>query len=234
MSTNKIRALDKLLPTQDFFSFQYNGENYLEALGSMCGFFARDFDYKKFKLETPVNMGLEEMSTPPVQLSFLAFLVRITGAKSILEIGTFIGNTTMHLAEIAGSDSRVTSIEFGQEFYDIAVRNINSNGFASRISLIHDDAKSALGQFKNESFDMIFIDGSKEDYLDFSLLSEKLLRNKGLIIIDDVFFHGDALNDIPNTNKGNGCKKLLTHYLNDTDFNSCLVPISNGILILQK
>jgi predicted O-methyltransferase YrrM len=200
----------------------------------MCGFFARDFDYKKFKLETPVNMGLEEMSTPPVQLSFLAFLVRITGAKSILEIGTFIGNTTMHLAEIAGSDSRVTSIEFGQEFYDIAVRNINSNGFASRISLIHDDAKSALGQFKNESFDMIFIDGSKEDYLDFSLLSEKLLRNKGLIIIDDVFFHGDALNDIPNTNKGNGCKKLLTHYLNDTDFNSCLVPISNGILILQK
>lgn len=162
------------------------------------------------------------------------FLINITKAKSILEIGTFIGNTTMHLSENAGLDSKVTSIEFGQEFYDIACRNIKNNGFSSRIELIHSDAKLALNKFEENTFDMIFIDGSKEDYLVFSLLSEKLLKKNGIIIIDDVFFHGDALNDKPKSNKGIGCKLLLNHYLNEANFKNCLLPISNGILLLQK
>jgi caffeoyl-CoA O-methyltransferase len=234
MRTNKIRAHDKLLPTQEFFSNQYEGDNYLAAISNMCSLFSNDYDYKKFNLEAPLNMGLEEMSTPPVQLSLLMFLVNITKAKSILEIGTFIGNTTMHLSENAGLDSKVTSIEFGQEFYDIACRNIKNNGFSSRIELIHSDAKLALNKFEKNTFDMIFIDGSKEDYLEFSLLSEKLLKKNGIIIIDDVFFHGDALNDKPKSNKGIGCKLLLNHYLNETNFKNVLLPISNGILLLQK
>ena len=234
MTTRKISAHDKLLPTQEFFSNLFDGENYLAEISNICNLFSNDYHYKKFNLEVPVNMGLEEMSTPPVQLALLIFLVNITKAKSILEIGTFIGNTTMHLSANAGLDSKVTSIEFGQEFYDIACRNILNNGFSSRIELIHSDAKLVLNKFKENTFDMIFIDGSKEDYLEFALLSEKLIKKNGLIVIDDVFFHGDALNTIAKSNKGKGCKKLLTHYMNETNLKNCLLPISNGILLLLK
>lgn len=65
MTTNMIRAHDKLLPTQEFFSNQYEGDNYLAAISNMCNLFSNNYDYKKFNLESPLNMGLEEMSTPP-------------------------------------------------------------------------------------------------------------------------------------------------------------------------
>ena len=82
------------------------------------------------------------------------------------------------------------------------------------------------------SFDLIYIDGDKENYLSYSLAAENIVTASGVIIVDDVFFHGDALSNQPETPKGMGCKKVLEHYKGRSDCRSLLLPIFNGMLLI--
>lgn len=226
---------DKLLPNQKYFSYLYQSSAPFEtALYNLLTSYARDFDASQFQLTLPKNIDFEQMSTPPWQLSLLDALIRFIGAKTVLEIGTFVGHTSMQFARMVGENGHVTTIEVGQEFADIARENFRRNGFDKRITLHHGDAGNILDGLKAGSFDLVFVDGSKQDYLDYALKSEKLLSGHGVIVVDDVFFHGDALNDEPTTNKGRGCKQLLAHFQADDRFRKLLLPVANGILVLYK
>jgi len=173
------------------------------------------------------------MSTPPLQLALLKFLIDLTRAKTYLEIGTFIGTTSMHVAEFM-KDGHVMTIEKFSEFASLARDNFKDNHLADRIKLLEGDAVELMKSLKNHSFDMIYIDGDKGKYLDLALIAEQKLSPHGLIIVDDVFFHGDVLNDHPKTAKGKGCKALLDHYKNTKKFSKYILPIHNGILLLKK
>jgi caffeoyl-CoA O-methyltransferase len=228
-----IRYKDKLLPTQNYFANLYqDGVPYEQALYDVASRFATDFTAAQFKLATPTNVDFEEMSTPPSQLAFFNALVQLSGAKKILEIGTFVGHCTMQFSRMVGEGGHVTTIEIGKEFAALARKNFHENGFDDKIALIEGSAREILGQLPKKSFDLIFIDGSKQDYLEYALVSEALLSDRGMIVVDDVFFHGDALNVLPSTEKGIGCKKLLDHYDHDRKFTKVILPISNGILLL--
>jgi predicted O-methyltransferase YrrM len=171
---DKIRSEDKLLPVQHYFSYLYKDKkSYIDKIYEKLKSFNRNYNYTHFNLLRPETIEVEEMSTPPAQLSFMCFLVHITKAKKILEIGTFIGNTSMYLAEAAGVTGEVTTIEYGKDFYEISKKNIKNNNFEDQINLLHGDAGTILGNLNNQKFDLIFIDGSKQDYLDFTLKSEK-------------------------------------------------------------
>jgi caffeoyl-CoA O-methyltransferase len=135
---------------------------------------------------------------------------------------------------MVGKDGHVTTIEVGREFADLARENFCRNGFVSQITLLEGNAGKILQELPAHSFDLIFVDGSKQDYLDYTLKSEKLLTDRGVIVVDDVFFHGDALNASPTTDKGRGCKQLLDHYKASDSFESLLLPVSNGILMLYR
>ena len=235
MAEKKYGYSDKILPNQEFFRYLYHDSAPFElALHGLMSSYARRFDAAKFDLVTPKNIDFEEMSTPPGQLALLATLIRLIGAKTVLEIGSFIGNSAMQFARMVGEDGHVTTIELGREFADLARENFRRNDFASRITLLEGSAGDILTRLPPHSFDLVFIDGSKQDYLDYSLKSEELLSDRGMIVVDDVFFHGDALNAAPSTDKGRGCKTLLDHYRRSESFESLLLPVFNGILILYR
>ena len=228
-----IQYKDKLLPNQSYFNHLYSGPvPYETALYDLALTFASDFSAAHFKLEVPKAVAFEEMSTPPTQLALFNALIQLTGAKTVLEVGTFIGHCTMQLARMVGENGHVTTIEVGKEFADLARQNFQSNGFGERITLLEGNAGDILGGLPKRSFDLVFVDGSKQDYLDYTLKAEALISERGMIVVDDVFFHGDALNAIPKTEKGQGCRKLLDHYRQDSNFTKLIVPISNGILVL--
>jgi predicted O-methyltransferase YrrM len=232
---SKIGYADKLLPNQEYFSNLYRGhEPYVQALFHMTSAFARDFRAEQFQLTTPKAIAFEEMSTPPSQLAMFNAIIKLTGAKSILEIGTFIGHTAMQFSKMAGKNAHITTIEIGKEFADIARENFRRNGFEERITLLEGSAGELLTNLPKRSFDLIFVDGSKQDYLDYTLKAEGLLAERGVIVVDDVFFHGDALNAEPSSEKGLGCKRLLEHYRDNKGFTKLLLPMSNGILILFR
>lgn len=224
---------DKLLPTQEYFSHLYEApDEYLRQIINLCSAYSKSFNGEDLTLRKPERVKIEEMSSPPTQLAFIEMLLSMNGASSALEIGTFVGRTTIQFAKIMGPKSKVTSVEIGQEFYEIACENVRNNGFSDQIELIKGDATDVIKSLNNRKFDFVYIDGAKEHYLDYALAAEKLLSERGVIVIDDVMFHGDALNIEPTTEKGIGCRKVLDHYLGRDDIKSHLLPIFNGILLV--
>lgn len=226
---------DLLLPNQEFGRYLYHdGQSFEEALYALVGGYAEQFGPGDLRIAASSKVGVEEMSSPPFLLSFFNTIVKLINAKTILEIGTFIGFSTMQLARMVGEKGHVTTLEVFPEFAEIARRNFAENGFADRITLIEGNAGTTLGGLKTGSFDLVFIDGSKQSYLDYAIRCEELITDKGVIVVDDVFFHGDALNAVPSTEKGLGCKRLLEHYKDDRRFESLLLPLRNGILLLFR
>ena len=150
------------------------------------------------------------MASNPVQLRLLDLIVRLLQPKRIIEIGAFIGLSAMTMARAMPAGGKLTTIEKFDHFADICRRNFEANGLADRITVVQGDAFEALDKVpKGELFDLAFIDGNKERYADYFEMLEPRVRSGGLILVDDVFFHGDVLNAKPTTEKGEGCKRFM-------------------------
>ena len=231
----------KILPNQEFMCGLYDrgmyamaNDKYEDRLFSALSVFSREYSPDQFVSHDYGDIPVEQMSTPATSLAIIGMIAHLIGARTALEVGTFIGNTTMHFARMLGEGGYVTTIECGHQFADIAIKNFERNGYGKQISLIRGDAGNILSQLGKEYYDLIFIDGGKQDYLDYTLKSERLLSERGVIIVDDVFFHGDALNATPQTDKGRGCKVLLDSYREREDLGKLLLPVGNGMLMLFR
>ena len=116
-----------------------------------------------------------------------------------------------------------------------ARRNFERNGLAAKIRLLQADALDVLADLaRGEPFDIVFIDGSKERYREFMEQTVPLLAPRGILIVDDVFFHGDAINAAPTTEKGRGAKAALDLAAGMETWLRVVVPIANGILLMVR
>lgn len=234
----------KMLPNQEFMCGLWDGHKsissnpadvfYEESLHRLLSGFSHDYSPDQFASHDYGDIPVEQMSTPATTLAIIGMLAHLIGARTALEIGTFIGNTTMHFARMVGEGGHVTTIECGHQYAEVARKNFARNNLDKRITLIEGDAGNILSQLGKEYYDLIFIDGGKQDYLDYTLKCERLLSERGVIIVDDVFFHGDALNTKPQTEKGRGCKVLLDSYREREDLGKLLLPVGNGLLMLFR
>lgn len=220
---------NRILPTQEFNSKLYTGAS---LVGALHGLLDSQGD-AVWPVKTQMHpMHGDEMSTPKLQLDFLKFYVTLTKATRILEVGTYIGSTTIQLAKHIGASADIYTLEKFPEFAEIAQLNFNANGVGENVKLVVGDAMEQMHSLSDSYFDLIYIDGAKQNYLGLCKIAERKLARGGSIIVDDIFFHGDALNHEPSTEKGKGCKAVLDHY-RYTAYNKYLLPINNGILILQ-
>lgn len=191
--------------------------------------------YEEFDLALTKKFTVEEMGSNPVALRFLQMLVRMSGAKRVLEIGAFIGVSAMYLARALPDDGQVVTIERGDEFGAICAENFERNRLAHKIELRVGDANEVIDKLpRDKPFDLMFIDGDKGHYGDYMRRLEPLLARGGLMIVDDALFHGDVLNKKPTTDKGEGVRDALDQAAAWTGYHKVLLPLSNGMLLLQK
>jgi len=121
-------------------------------------------------------------------ISFLCNYIKDNNVKSILEIGSAIGYSAIRMASM-GEDIKVTTIERDIDRYNVAVNNINKYGMVKKINIINGDAMDVLLDDSNR-FDLIFIDASKGHNIDFFNKYKKYLDKDGVIITDNLSFHG--------------------------------------------
>jgi caffeoyl-CoA O-methyltransferase/O-methyltransferase len=139
------------------------------------------------------------------------------------------------MAKVLPEGGRLTTIEKYDEFARIAAENIRNNGLSERIDIICGDAFDELPKLDpNQLFDFVFLDGNKERYLEYFKLLDPRLRPGGLMIVDDVLFQGDVLNDEPKTEKGIGVKRFLQAVESADQYTKILLPISNGLMLMYK
>jgi predicted O-methyltransferase YrrM len=233
----KLNAWDKLLPNQPFNSDQFSGsqsveQSLYETIMWRSGIASPE---GTFHLERSELFTIEEMASNAVALGFLSWLLKLIGARRVLEIGSFVGVSAMYFANALPKDGRVVTIEKFDHFAAIARRNFATNGFADRIELIEGDAHEVLPNVHDRGpFDLAFIDGNKERYADYFRLVEPMMGPSSVIVVDDVFFHGDALSPTPNSEKGRGVRAFLELAARSASWQRASLPLSNGMMLMCR
>jgi predicted O-methyltransferase YrrM len=236
MSEKKVGFADKLLPDQQEHTYYYTGSDFERSLyETICRSSGIQSPHQEFALDYTDKFTVEEMASNPVSLRFLQFVVKLSGAKRVLEIGAFIGVSAMYFAKALPEDGDVVTIEKFEPFAEIARRNFEKNGLSKKIRLIEGDAFAAIAELpRDEKFDIVFIDGNKERYKQYMEMTMPLLAAKGMMMVDDVFFHGDVLNTPPTTEKGRGVKAALNYAEGLEDWLRIALPLANGILLMVR
>lgn len=232
--------MDCYLPNQIKTSSLYKGSNFnsdmfnlILSYSSISEFYNKPFHIlKEDKLGKELSLGyntIETNTSGPVLLGLIDLLINILKPKSILELGTFVGVSTRLLG--GDRDLEVVSIEIKLEFVEVAWKNIHKN-----TTIMCNSSLDALKEFKREGrrFDLIFVDSGKEEYADYITYLSDIVNDNGIILFDDIFFHGDVFNLTPTTSKGIGIKKFLEKIKQDERYYKLILPIGNGVLIMIK
>lgn len=165
---------------------------------------------------------------------FLKSLLAIKRPKSILEIGTAIGYSSLVFDKY--SDAKITTIELSEDMAHIAQENFNK--YNVDINLINDNAEKALTKL-NQGFDFVFIDANKSNYkFYFDYVDKNLLNNGGVIVADNILFRGEVCNDdLVEKRKITIVKRLrnfLAYITSRDDYKTSIIPIGDGISISIK
>jgi predicted O-methyltransferase YrrM len=154
---------------------------------------------------------------------FLSVLVRATGARRVLEIGTSNGYSTLWLAEAArATGGSVATVEFSEYKVGLAAATFARSGLGSLISLVHEDAGRVLKQSEDRAFDFIFLDSERSQYLDWWPQLRRVLRPGGLLAVDNAVSHAEQV------------APFTALVRADPLFTTSLVPIGNGEFLAVK
>ena len=226
---------EKYLPNQKFYknlsklnTNQYNVRLYSHIKKCL------DLNNSKMKFKETDKVTLVEMASDPLMLNITNFLINLFKPKKILEIGTFMGVFSCGVAK-NNFVKKVTSIEKFKEFYDLAKENIKKNNLDKKIELHNGDAFEVLNKLKNKKYDLIFLDGDKGNYLRiFKKIEKNNLKKNSVIIVDDIFFHGDIFNKLFINEKTKGVNGFMKYIKNKDTYYKTILPIFGGVMCLQK
>jgi len=168
-------------------------------------------------------------------IEFLINYIKENDIKNILEIGSAIGYSAIKMA-LADNDIKVTTIERDKERYDIAVQNINNFNLNDRINIILGDA---LDTNIDGEYDLIFIDAAKSQYIKFFEKYELNLKQGGVIVTDNLSFHGLVEDDSKTTNRNTKqlVKKIRNYieYLkNNKNYKTTFYSLGDGLAVSIK
>ena len=168
-------------------------------------------------------------------IDYLCTLIKEKNVRTILEIGSAIGYSAIKMA-LVSDDIKITTIEKDKERYELAVTNISQLGLSDRITIINEDA---LETEITGLYDLIFIDASKGNNINFFNLYKDNLNANGLIVTDNLSFHGLVEDDsLIQTKNQRGIVKKIKNYLdflaNNQEFYTTYVEVGDKISISQR
>jgi predicted O-methyltransferase YrrM len=154
---------------------------------------------------------------------FLAVLVRAISARRVLEIGTSNGYSTLWLAEaVRAIGGSVTTIELAAYKAGLATANFGRAGLSPFIKLVQDDAGQFLERSDQSAYDLIFLDAERTEYLSWWPHLRRVLRPRGLLIVDNATSHSDEM------------APFMALVTADAVFATCLVPVGKGEFLAVK
>ena len=169
------------------------------------------------------------------QAQFLQTLIKVSNIKKILEIGSFTGFSALSMAMALPPDGILISLDKNSEFSSKA-KSFYTKANEKRIKQIIKPAVESLKELKDakKSFDLIFIDADKENYLNYYETCIDLIDKKGLIIIDNVLWHGEVADNANNDKFTNIIRDFNNHVKQDKRVTKNIIPIGDGLTICIK
>lgn len=175
------------------------------------------------------------MQISPYEGHVLRWLVRISGARRVLEIGTFMGCSTLWLADGLPDDGQLTALEFAADYAAQAQQHFAQSPYAARITLHHTDAHAWLAaQPQVPQFDLVFIDAEKPGYARYLEAVLPLLQPRGWIVGDNTLLFGElAVMQEPKNAAQQAMQQFNAALANAERFESVLLPTPEGLTVAR-
>ncbi len=189
-------------------------------------------EIEKYALETDVPIIRRPMQ------SLLKFLLAYAKPKHILEVGTAIGFSALLMSEYAPADCHITTIEKYEKRIPIARENFRKAGKEEQITLLEGDALEILAQLEG-SYDIIFMDAAKGQYINFLPDILRLLAPGGLLVSDNVLQDGDIIESrFAVTRRNRTIHARMREYLYElkhcTGLETCILPVGDGVTLSTR
>lgn len=184
--------------------------------------------------QTNIHTNYPRMLSGTVQGELLKLLVKISGAKRIIEIGSFTGYSSTCMALGLPEDGHIDALEINDELEDLMRGGWQRAGVEDKISLHIGDAVETLKSLEGP-YDLVFMDANKRQYVEYYELVLPLLKSGGLIIADDVLWDGKVYADpLPHDAQSKGLLAFNDLAANDDRVETVVLPLRDGISIIRK
>ena len=169
------------------------------------------------------------------QAQFLQTLIKISNIKKVLEIGSFTGFSALSMALSLPDDGSLISLDKNSEFSKKA-KSFYDKANENKITQIIKPALESLKELENskQKFDLVFIDADKENYINYYEKSIEMIDKNGLIIIDNVLWHGEVADKSKNDKFTNIIREFNKHIKDDNRVTKHIIPIGDGLTICIK
>ncbi len=192
-----------------------------------------DMLLKQIQEDTLNNHPHAQMMSSLTQGRILALFSRLKKPKYILEIGTFTGFSALCLAEGIHENGELHTIELRDEDADTAEKNFNLSTYAKKIILHRGNALDIIPTL-DFKWDIIFIDADKTGYIKYYDMVLPRLKKDGLIIADNVLFHGEVLEEKVIGKNAKAIREFNEHVFNDKYTQQVMATVRDGLLLIQK
>jgi len=183
--------------------------------------------------ETQVKVLRPRMLSGHLQGLFLQMISKMIQPQKILEIGTYTGYSAICLAQGLQTNGVIHTIEINDELKSMICRYIEKAKLTDKIQLHIGDALNIIPAL-NETWDLVFIDADKENYLNYYKLVIEKVRPGGWIIADNVLWSGKVLDENENDLETSSIRKFNQYIHHDNRVEHLLLPIRDGLMIIRK
>ncbi len=188
---------------------------------------------ERLRAET-ASLPMARWQIAPEQGQFMALLVKLTGARRILEVGTFTGYSALCMATEMPADGRVVCCDLPGDYNAVALRYWQEAGLAERIQLRLAPALNTLVGLDDGSFDLIFIDADKSNYPAYLEEALRLVRQGGLVLFDNALWSGRVLETESDDADTRAIQALNLALKADPRVDLSLLPVGDGLTLCRK
>lgn len=190
---------------------------------------------KRLQRETFQKTTQPQMLSGAHQGRLLSMISKLIRPKTILEIGTFTGYATLCLAEGLAPDGKIITIDRNEELIYLPKKYFAESEFANQIEVKLGNALEVLDELQNETYDLVFIDADKSNYINYYEKVLTQMNSGGVILADNVLWYGKVLEEAkPNDKDTKTLQELNDLVANDPRVESLILPIRDGISIIRK
>jgi predicted O-methyltransferase YrrM len=180
--------------------------------------------------QTAIAEGIPEIQISPAQASFMQILLKSTGAREVIEIGTLAGYSAIWMARALPDGGRVRTIEILPKHADFAERWIARSDVARKVQVLRGAGQDVLSQMPADSADAAFLDADKASYPIYLRECMRIVKRRGLILVDNAFAFGELF-DEPQSREVQAIRDFNDLMARTPGLQAVIVPLGDGLWV---
>ncbi len=205
-----------------------------EQLAYLAGHTRCEDEFLRSLKAAAIEAGLPPIWIAPEQGSFIQILLRLAGAKEVIEVGTLAGYSAIWMARALPANGLVRTIEVSGKHADFAGRWVSRSDVAGKIRIYRGAGKDILPKFKPGSVDAFFIDADKPSYPMYLNYALQLVRTGGLILADNAFAFGELFDRSSREREVEAMRAFNEIMAQERTLQSIIIPIGDGLWVAVK